>query len=172
MRRILHAIVVTLGLLSAAVLIMFILGSALPREHIATASTMIHAPQGRIWSLMEDLDAQPHWRTSLKSIEALPNDSDGHRCWAEVQRGMRIPLCEETVDAPTTRVVAIADPTLNYGGRWTYNLTALTPDTTQVTILEEGTVDSPLWRFVGHYLFHEDTFLKRYEADLQRAATR
>lgn len=170
MHRALKAVAVVFALLVAAALVMFIMGAGLPREHTATATVTIHAPQGRVWSLMEDVEAQPLWRTGLKSVKELPNDADGHRCWLEVQRGMRMPLCESTQDAPITRVVAMADSTNGFGGSWTYDLTSVTPDVTSVTIVEQGTVDSPVWRFAGHYLYHEDTFIRRYEADLKRVA--
>lgn len=172
MRRLFQTLAVLLAFACAAVVIMVILGSGLPREHVATATAVLSAPQGQVWSMLEDVEAQPHWRTGLRAVEPLPNDADGHRCWTEVQRHMRMPLCEEIVDAPVTRVVAIVDPTLAFGGTWTYNLTALTPGTTELAITERGTVESPLWRFAGHYLSHEDASVRAYEADLQRAIHR
>ena len=83
---------------------------------------------------------------------------------------MHLPLCEEVTAAPVTRVVAIADPGLSFGGTWTYTLTALTPDSTSVSITENGTTGPAMWRFLGHYIYHEDTAIRQYERDLKAAA--
>ena len=73
------------------------------------------------------------------------------------------------VSAPTTRVVRIADPNLSYGGIWTYELAPIDANSTRLTITENGFTNTWLFRFVGHYIFHEDSHIKQYEADLQKS---
>ena len=158
---------VLLVVLAAAV--MYGLGSRLPVQHMASAAITIDAPQGKVWSLMEDVGAEPRWRSQMVSVEMLP-DENGHRCWAENANGMHVPLCEEVAAAPVTRVVAVADPKLAFGGTWTYTLTALTPETTSVSITENGTTEPAMWRFLGHYILGEDTMIRQYEKDLKAAA--
>jgi hypothetical protein len=172
MRTLLKILAGLFGVLVFAVLVMMLVGSRLPEEHMAAATITIEAPQGRVWSLMEDVEAQPKWRTGLKAVELLPNDADGHRCWRESLPGMKMPLCEEIAAAPTTRVVAISDPHLSFGGTWTYTLSARTPSSTDLSITEHGTVRPALWRFLGHYVFGEDTNIRQYEKDIQKAATK
>jgi hypothetical protein len=170
MRTLLKVLASLLAVVVFAVLVMFLLGSRLPHDHVAAVGITIDAPQGKVWSLMEDVDAQPSWRTGLKAVQPLPDDADGHRCWLEVQQGMKMPLCEVLVASPTTRIVAISDPNLSFGGSWTYTLTALTPTTTVLAITEHGTTGPALWRFLGHYVFGEDTMIRQYEKDIAKAA--
>jgi len=69
--------------------------------------------------------------------------------------------------------VRIADPNLSYGGIWTYELSPglgpTDPNTTTLRITENGFTDGWFFRFVGHYILHEDSHIKRYEADLQKS---
>ena len=169
MRWLVNVVGSVVVLLLLAVLAMLAMGARLPETHTVSASITIEASQGEVWSLLEDLSAQPAWRSGLRSIEPLP-DRDGHRCWVENEKRMRLPLCEEITAAPVTRVVAIADPGLAFEGTWTYTLTALTPLTTSVSITENGTTGPALWRFLGHYVYREGTMIRQYERDLKTEA--
>ena len=68
-----------------------------------------------------------------------------------------------------TRIVRIADQNLPYGGLWTYELAPVDANSTSLKITENGFTNGWLFRFVGHYIFHEDTQIKQYEADLQKS---
>ena len=166
--KILKGVAVVVVLIVAAIGMMLLLGSRLPHEHVSTASVTLAAPQAKVWQLIDDVATQPSWRTGLVSIEPLAQRND-HPCWTEVQKHMRMPLCEDMVAAPSTRIVSIADPTLPFGGSWTYVLTPLDAGSTRLTITENGTTGPALWRFLGHYVFHEDTNILQYEADVQKA---
>lgn len=167
--RILRAFGVLLLVLAAIIVTAVIMGSSLPHEHVATASVVIAAPQDRVWAIIEDIDAQPKWRAGLKAVEALP-PQDGHRCWNEIQSGGHMPLCEVSAAPPSSRVIRIADPNLPYGGTWTYDLQPIDAQSSRLTITENGTTGPALWRFIGHYIMHEDYSIKHYEADLQKTA--
>ena len=149
--------------------VILFVGSRIPANHTATASGTVAAPRDRVWALISDVSAQPGWRTGLKSVEMLPGGSGGP-CWRELQTGMAMPLCVTAADAPNSRVVAIADPSLPFGGTWTYQLEPDGPASTKVTIREDGVTRPALWRFIGHYVLGEDTEVKQYLTDLQRAA--
>jgi len=145
------------------------LGSRMPVEHRATASASVTAQRDRVWRMMTDVQTQPEWRTGLKSVEMLPPQTEGP-CWREVQAWMSMPLCVMGSDAPSRRVVRIADPALPFGGTWTYDLEADGPTMTKVTITEEGTTRPAMWRFFGHFVWGEDQQVKQYLRDLQEAA--
>jgi hypothetical protein len=147
-----------------------LLGSMLPVAHTVSASVVVNAPQAQVWQRIVDTASQPTWRTGLKSVK-MDTPRDGHPCWTE-DVGMKMPLCESLAAAPTTRIVAIADPKLAFGGGWTYELTPVDANSTRVIITENGTVRGALWRFLGHYVMHEDSNIKRYEADLQKLFAR
>jgi hypothetical protein len=144
------------------------MGSRLPPEHTAIAAETIPATQQRVWQMITDVASQPKWRTGLKEVTLLP-PKDKAPCWAEVQSSMTMPLCAEINEAPTRRVVRIADPKLPFGGTWTYLLEPAGADSTRVTIFEQGTTGPAMWRFVEHYVRGEDAEMTQYLADLKRA---
>lgn len=154
-----------------AVVVMFIMGARLPVEHLASVSTTIAAPQAQVWQLIEDINKQPTWRTGLVRVERV-SAINGRQCWTEVQKHMSMPLCEVVVQPPAMRVVLIASTTLPFGGTWTYQLQARDANSTQLVITENGETDPAFFRFIGHYIYHEDTMIKQYEADVQKAVAK
>ncbi len=154
----------------AAICVALVMGSRVPVAHTVTVSETIPASQEKVWSLITDTAAQPNWRTGLKSIHPLPSEH-GATCWAEVESGMTMPLCADVREAPMRQVVRIADPKLPFGGTWTYVLAPMGENATQVTITENGTTGPMMWRFVDHYILHEDGEIKQYLSDLKRVAS-
>lgn len=167
-RKSLRIVGVALLVIALAFVVMLVLGAMQPRAHTATVAAVITAPQAVVWQRIEDTAQQPTWRSGLNAVQPLP-PQNGHTCWMEIQKMGKMPLCEVLTAAPATRIVAIADPKLPFGGTWTYELTAVDPTTTRISITENGTTGPLLYRFIGHYLFHEDTMIKQYEADLQKS---
>jgi hypothetical protein len=130
---------------------------------------VIPASQEKVWSLITDTASQANWRTGLKAVSPLPSQN-GATCWAEVESGMTMPLCADVREAPVRQVVRIADPKLPFGGTWTYVLEPVGENATKVTITENGTTGPAMWRFVDHYILHEDGEIKQYLGDLKRVA--
>jgi hypothetical protein len=147
----------------------FVMGSRVPVEHTVTDAEVIPASQEKVWSLITDTASQPNWRTGLKAVSPLPGEN-GATCWAEVTSGMTMPLCADVREAPVRQVVRIADPKLPFGGTWTYVLEPAGENATKVTITENGTTGPAMWRFVDHYILHEDGEIKQYLGDLKRVA--
>ena len=170
--RILRIVGVVVAVIVLAVVVVLIMGAMQPRNHTASATITINAPQAVVWQRIEDVQTQPNWRSGLTAVKMLPSQ-DGHTCWEETSSFGKMPLCEVLAAAPRTRIVRIADPNLSYGGLWTYELSPglapTDPNTTIVKITENGFTNGWLFRFVGHYIFHEDTQIKKYEADLQKS---
>ena len=145
------------------------MGSRLPEEHTASVAETIPASQQKVWNLITDTSTQADWRTGLKAVTPLPSEN-GATCWAEVQSGMTMPLCADVREAPVRQVVRIANPKLPFGGTWTYVLEPEGENATKVTITENGTTGPSMWRFVDHYILHEDGQIKEYLKDLKRKA--
>jgi len=155
--------------IAAAICVSIYMGSRLPAVHTASVTDLVPASQMKVWGLMTNLEALPRWRTGLRAVKPL-SDEGGATCWAEVQNGMTMPLCAEVREEPTKQVVRITDPKLPFGGTWTYLLEPAGENATRVTIIEDGTTGPTLWRFMDHYVMHEDRQIKLYMADLKRAA--
>jgi len=170
--RILRIVGVVVALILLAVGIVFILGGLQPRNHTASATVVVNAPQAVVWQRIEDVQTQPNWRSGLTAVKIL-SPQDGHTCWEETSSFGKMPMCEVLAAAPSTRIVRIADSNLPYGGLWTYELSpGLGPTDTNSTTLkitENGFTGPWFYRFAGHYIFHEDSQIKQYEADLQKS---
>lgn len=166
--RSLRILAVVLLVVAFLITTMLVLGGLLPRAHTVTADIVVPSPQAVVWQRIADVASQPTWRTGLSAVQPLA-PQDGHPCWLEIQKYGKMPLCEKLAAPPSTRVVAIADPKLPFGGLWTYQLTPLDANSTRLSITENGTVGPWLWRFMDHYLYHEDTSIKQYEADLVKS---
>lgn len=149
--------------------VMVVIGAFVPEEHSVSATVELPASQQRVWQLLTDIDSQPKWRTGLVSVQHLP-DENGHPCWAEVQKHMRMPLCADLSAPESTRIIRIADPSLPFGGNWNYQLVSTGPSSSRLTITENGTVGPALWRFLDRFIIHEDANIKQFEADLLKAA--
>jgi hypothetical protein len=166
--RILRVVGIVVAVIVVAIGVVITMGALQPRNHTATATATIAAPQAVVWQRITDLQSQTSWRSGLTAVEMLPAQ-DGHPCWQETSSFGKMPLCEVLVSAPNTRVVRIADSNLPYGGFWTYELTPIDANSTRITLTENGFTGPWFYRFVGHYIFHEDSQIKQYEADLQKS---
>ncbi len=140
-----------LGVLVAAIVLVWVIGMLLPKGHVATRSAGFKVPRERVWELLTDFAGQPAWRKSLKSVERA-SDQNGHEVWVDVNsRGERMPY--ETLDAaaPAKLVRKIADPSLPFGGTWTWELIE-EDGGTRLRITERGEVYNPLFRVVSQFM--------------------
>ena len=172
MRMLLRVAGVIVAVLLVAVGVALLMGALQPRNHTASATVVINAPQAVVWQRITDLQSQTSWRSGLTDVQMMPAQ-DGHPCWQETSSFGKMPMCEVLSAPPSTRIVRIADPNLPYGGIWTYELSPglgpTDPNSTTLRITENGFTGPWIYRFVGHYIFHEDTQIKKYEADLQKS---
>ena len=166
--RILRIVGVVVAVIVLAVVVVLIMGALQPRNHTASATVVVNAPQAVVWQRITDQQSQTTWRSGLTAVQILPAE-DGHPCWQETSSFGKMPLCEVLANAPSTRIVRIADQNLPYGGLWTYELAPVDANSTSLKITENGFTNGWLFRFVGHYIFHEDSQIKQYEADLQKS---
>jgi uncharacterized protein YndB with AHSA1/START domain len=158
------AIFTVIGILVALVVIALVIGSNLPREHVAVVRTRYAAPPAAVWSLLSDPSAAPTWRKDVKRVEKIP-DINGHPAWKE-ESGFGLITYElvESTDS-VSRTTRIADETLPYGGQWEHRL-APAGSGTELTITERGFVKPALFRFMSRYLFGYTATLKGLMTEL------
>ena len=157
----------TLGVLIAACVVIYLIGAALPTDHIATGEALIPAPIDRVAARVRDVERQPDWRSGVTAIVDTVRDDEAVR-YVEVAGSDRTayPLRE---DVPDRRFIStIADPSLPYGGTWTISLTPQ-GNATSVRVEERGTVRSPLFRFVSTVILGHERTLRTWLYDLARA---
>ena len=139
-------ILLILGCLAGLVALVAIIGSLLPKGHTATVSVRLKQKPEAVWNAISDYAGQAAWRTDVKSIERMP-DQNGHQVWRE-KNGNTIPL-ETLEETPPRRLVRkIADPSLPFGGTWTYEIAATDGGST-ITITENGEVYNVIFRAIS-----------------------
>ena len=146
--------------------VVVIVGYSLPKGHTATRTTKLPLPPDAVYALLSDVDRYPTWRPGVKSLQRQP-DREGRPAWIEEVSGMKIPLYFERTDRPSLLVARIADPSLPFGGTWTYRIAAAATGS-EVTITEDGEVYNPFFRFMSRFVFGYyatlDEFVKNLEA--------
>ena len=158
------AAIATLGVL------VVIIGYSLPKAHTASRSATVPLPPDALYALLIDVDRYQSWRPAVKSLQRHA-DRDGKPAWTEETSGMKIPLHFERMERPSLLVTRIADPSLPFGGTWTYRIEPA-PSGATVTITEDGEVNNPFFRFMSRFVFGHtatiDAFLKHLQARAAR----
>lgn len=151
---------VVVGSLVALLLVMTLVGLALPRDHLAARRVTLDKPPAVVWHALSDLDAQPTWRRGLKRLERL----DGGRFREHTSQGT---ITYEVVEdrPPELRITRIADDTLPFGGRWIYELAA-DNGRTRLTITEDGFIKNPIFRVLAKTVFSTTATIEKLMTDL------
>ena len=142
-----------------------IVGYSLPKGHTATGSVQLAQPPEAVYALLSDVDRYPAWRPGVKTLTRQP-DCEGRPAWTEHVSGMTIPLYFETMDAPSLLVARISDPSLPFGGTWTYRI-APAAGGSLVTITEDGEVYNPFFRFMSRFVFGYQATLDEFVKNLK-----
>ena len=155
---------VVLGALAAIVVTIVAVGYALPVEHQAVREGRFRQPPAEIFAVITDEKTFPAWRPSVEKVETLP-DSAGRKRFRETGSDGAI-LYEVAESVPAKRLVTrIADPSLPFGGTWSFELIP-DGDGTIVRITENGEVYNPVFRFVSRFVMGHTSTLDRYLRDL------
>lgn len=158
-------VAITAGVLVTLVLIVLVIGWSLPVKHRATADANVNASPQSLYELIIDVDRIPEWRSSVKSIERVP-DSAGKKRFREVGSNGSI-LYEIQEAVPNQRLVTkIADPSLPFGGSWTYELSPR-GDATTLRITEEGEVYNPAFRLISRFVMGHTATMNKYLDDVR-----
>ena len=148
------------GGLAGLVLLLALIGRALPRGHVAARKATFTRPPAAVWEALTSLDAQPSWRKGLTRIERLsPTRFREH--------GRHGATTYELAEAaePSLRITRIADDQLPYGGRWIYEL-APSGDGTSLTITEDGFIKNPVFRVLSRTVFSTTATIEQLLRDL------
>ena len=155
-------VLLTLGVLVGLVLVVVIGGALLPVKHHVTRRGHFKETADAVYAT---LAGPPNWRAAVKSFGALP-DQDGRKQWWEMDshgEKIRYELVEDK--PPLRRVVRIADPSLPYGGTWTFEITPAGQGT-DLRIHEDGEVYNVAFRFLARFVFGYTGSIEGYFKDL------
>jgi uncharacterized protein YndB with AHSA1/START domain len=165
-----YALIVIAALI-ALVLVVVAVGAMLPVAHRASRQIKLHQPAESVFALINDPASFPAWRGKVKGskeirVEILP-EKGGHRMFRETGADGTI-LYEVVSVEPNKRLVTrIADPSLPFGGKWTYEVLP-DGDSATLRITEDGEVYNPVFRFVSFFIFGHSATIDQYLRDVSR----
>jgi hypothetical protein len=142
------------------------LGLLLPVKHQAIRERTYRATPAQLFALISDVERFPEWRKSVKRVEMLP-PVDGQLHYREVGSDGSI-LFAHVSEIPGRQLVGrIADPTLPFGGGWTFDMIpGSAAGTTTLRITENGEVYNPVFRFVSRFVMGHTATIDRYLGDV------
>lgn len=146
----------------AVVAIIVVVGAMLPKSHTATRQARFRQSPEALFAVVSGM---PDWRPSIKKYEALP-PVDGRQRWRETTSwgdAVLYELMEST--PPFRRRTRIADPSLPYGGTWTFHLSP-EGDSTMLRITEDGEVRNVVFRFLSRFVFGHTGNIEGYLREL------
>ncbi len=153
------------GVLAVLVVVIVAIGYALPVAHVASRDATLPATPEHVFAALQDVDRYPSWRSDVKTV-AVVSRAPRLR-WTEDGSNGSITFEVQAHDPPRRLVSRIADPSLPFGGSWTYELTPAGQGT-RLVITENGEVYNPLFRFMSRFVFGHTATMDAYLRDLQR----
>ena len=152
-------VLMAVAALAALAALVAIAGWSLPVAHVATRQAALAASPDVVWMTITDVNAFPSWRTDVKSVERVTESSA--LTWIEHGRSGSLTLKVEASDPPRRLVTRIADPSLPFGGTWTFELAPSAGGTT-LTVTEHGEIYNPIFRAMARFVFGYETTLASY----------
>ena len=134
------------GVLVLLVLIVAIVGWALPVAHVATASATVAKPPEALYAVVSDIGSYGRWwpddpKVKTEVVEARP---------------------------PSRFVSRIADPDQPFGGTWTIEI-APEGSGSRITVTERGEVYNPILRFLSRFVIGHTATLESFLGAIQSA---
>lgn len=148
------------GTLAAVVAVAFIVGSALPQNHVASRTAHFASPPEVVWEVITGVEQYPAWRKDVDSVQLLTGESDT-LAWREVSGGDRISFVAEVVEAPSRLVTRISDKSLPFGGSWEYRIDREGTGS-KLTVTENGEVYNAIFRFASRYVIGHTATIDKY----------
>jgi|SRR5579862_8341500 len=144
----------------------FVVGLMLPTGHRASQTIVLAAAPPVVFAVITDFARTPEWRTDLKQVEMLPPET-GRTRFREAGSQGAITYRVEMMEPPSRLVTRIADPSLPFGGTWTFELRPNGAGT-ELTITEDGEVYNPIFRFMSKVIFSPTETIEKYQKNLKR----
>jgi uncharacterized protein YndB with AHSA1/START domain len=166
MKLLIFIVVGIIAGLALLVGIVALIGSRLPKSHVASRSVLLRQSPQDVYAVVRDFESAPRWRSDLKRMEVETRPGGPVYFREEAKHGtVNYELVE---DVPAQRMVTrIRDTDLGYSGQWTY---LFTPENggTRVTIREDGEVSNVIFRFMSRYVFGQTSTIDAYLSSLAK----
>src|SRR5262245_60403236 len=106
---------IAIGVIVGLVVVVAVIGSLLPRDHVAAMSARIAATPDAVWATLTEPAAFPTWRRDVKKVDVLPPAATGPS-WREHSSNGVITYVADVFEPPKRLVGRIADTHLAFGG--------------------------------------------------------
>jgi uncharacterized protein YndB with AHSA1/START domain len=149
--------------LGLVVLVVVVLGSLLPVSHVAASEATFSSAPADVFATIADVERYAEWRpgvTHVSVLSAAPNIR-----WKESSGDGDITFEVEESVPPNRLRVRIADPSLPFGGSWTYEVTP-SGSGTRVRITEHGEVYNPIFRVASRFVFGHTATMDKFLRNL------
>jgi len=140
-------------------------GLLLPIAHRASRSVVYDATPAAVFAVITDFARLPEWRTGISAVEVFES-GDGKARFREQGPNGTITYAVDAREPNARLVTRIDDPSLPFGGSWTFDLTPVAGGT-ELTITEDGEVYNPIFRVMSRVIFSPYATIDTYQADLR-----
>ena len=162
MRLLIFIVVGVIACLVVLVGIVALIGSRLPRSHVASRTILLHRAPQDVYAVVRNFESAPKWRSDVKQVEV-----EGSVYFREVGKNGTVNY-ELVEDVPDEKMVTrIRDTDLGYSGQWTY-MFAPENGGTRVTIREDGEVSNVIFRFMSQHVFGQTATIDSYLTSLAK----
>jgi hypothetical protein len=152
--------------LAAIVIVVAAIGALLPKGHRASRTATLEAAPAVVFGVITDFARAPEWRRDVTQVDVMPDDGRGRMIREHGSNGI-VPYRVEVFEAPSRLVMRIADPSLPYGGSWTYEMRPEGTGT-RFTLTEDGEVYNPIFRFMQKVFFSPYASIDAYITALKK----
>lgn len=160
---------IVLAVIVGIPLLLVLIGSLLPRDHVARVTRDLDAPPERVWGLVSDVAATPTWRKDVTAVTLEPSTGGSIRFTEKSKQG-EIPFEIVSQEPLRRQVVRIVDDKQPFGGTWTWELEPAGAGT-RLTITEDGFIKNPIFRVLSKLFFPPTATMEKYLGDLSRGLT-
>lgn len=157
---------IVLAIVIGVPLLLFAVGSFLPRDHVARMSIELNASSDKIWTLVSDLADTPRWRKDISGV-TVDSAPGGPVRYVEQSSHGKVPFEIVSQDPPKGQVVRVVDDDQPFGGTWTWELIPAGAGT-RVIITEAGFIKNPLFRVMSKLVFKPTNTIRSYLQALAR----
>ncbi|MGA2833187.1 MAG: SRPBCC family protein [Terracidiphilus sp.] len=158
-------VLIVLGVLGLMVACVVVIGTMLPKQHVATRRAVIQATPVQLFAL---ISGSQTWRPEVKSCELIDGEAGRHFQRETSRRGETVLYELQGSRPPFAIERRIATENLPYGGKWSFTLEPVDGGT-KVRITEDGQVYNPVFRFVSRFVIGQTAMLDAYLKALGKA---
>src|SRR5260221_231785 len=133
----------------------YAVGYFLKPDHVSTTRATLNRRPDQIYDMLSDFAKWPKWNREASNARRLP-DQNGHEVWLLGELILEIVQRVPLVNGVGQIFARLADPKNPFQGTWTWIIEPVGGGAS-LTIVEEGTIKSPVWRVLAKYLLGPHT---------------